>query len=81
MFLGMGDAVWGQKATSMSSDGGGRLSARQQQRKSAKLRLTAGKASLPHATRRPGFPVGVCLADRRSGSEGRDEIRRVRWQN
>lgn len=49
----------GPKATSMSAGGGGRPSARCQwhQRKSTKPRLAAGKASLPHATRRPGSPV------------------------
>lgn len=46
------------------------MSRQRRQRKSAKPRLTAGKASLPHATRRPGSPSGVCLAARWSGWRG-----------
>lgn len=46
------------------------MSRQRRRRKSAKPRLTAGKASLPHATRRPGSPFGVCLAARWSGWRG-----------
>lgn len=46
------------------------MSRQRRQRKSAKPRLTAGKASLLHATRRPGSPSGVCLAARWSGWRG-----------